>query len=57
MDDVLTGTGIYSEDSVWMCTNRKSGFRTRINGALAEILKKYPQDYRLKLLKEVPGGQ
>lgn len=41
---------IYSESAIWLCENRKTHFRTRIHGALAQILKKYPGDYRLKLL-------
>lgn len=41
---------IYSETAVWLCENRKTHFKTRIHGALAQILKKYPADYRLKLL-------
>jgi len=41
---------IYSETAVWLCENRKTRFWTRIHGALAQILKKYPADYRLKLL-------
>jgi hypothetical protein len=41
----------YSEQAIWLCKNRLTGFKTRINGALAQILKKYPNDYRLKFLK------
>lgn len=41
---------IYSESAVWLCENRKTRFKTRIHGALAQILKKYPADYRLRLL-------
>ena len=41
---------IYSEQALWLCENRKTKFKTRIHGALAQILKKYPADYRLKLL-------
>lgn len=48
-------TDIYSEESLWLCENRKTKFKTRIHGALAQILKKYPADYRLKLLN-CPGG-
>lgn len=46
----------YSEHAVWLCENRKTQYKTRINGALAEILKKYPEDYCLRLLaiKEPP---
>lgn len=42
---------IYSESAVWLCENRATRFKTRISGALAQILQKYPQDYRLRLLK------
>jgi len=45
-----SGSDIYSEEAVWLCENRKTHFKTRIHGALAQILKKYPADYRLKLL-------
>lgn len=50
------GRDIYSEAAVWLCENRKTRFKTRINGALAQILKQYPADYKLKLLsiKEPP---
>jgi hypothetical protein len=41
---------LYSEYAVWLCENRQTRFKTRINGALAQILKKYPNDYRLRLL-------
>ncbi|HEY9685478.1 MAG TPA: hypothetical protein V6C52_00735 [Coleofasciculaceae cyanobacterium] len=46
----LPETELYSEYAVWLCENRQTRFKTRINGALAEILKKYPNDYRLRLL-------
>ena len=46
LDDAI----LYSEESVWLCENRKTQYKTRIHGALAQILKKYPQDYRLRLL-------
>ena len=46
----LPESTLYSEHAVWLCENRKTRFKTRINGALAEILKKYPDDYRLRLL-------
>ncbi len=49
-DDHRPPADIYSETAVWLCENRKTRFRTRIHGALAQILKKYPADYRLKLL-------
>ena len=42
---------LYSEQAIWLCKNRKTGFKTRISGVLAQVLRKYPQDYRLKLLK------
>jgi hypothetical protein len=45
------GPDIYSESAVWLCENRKTRFKTRIHGALAQILKQYPNDYKLKLLK------
>jgi hypothetical protein len=45
------GSNVFSETAVWLCENRKTRFKTRINGALAEILKKYPDDYKLRLLK------
>lgn len=41
---------IYSEAAVWLCENRRTGFKTRIQGSLAQVLKQYPRDYRLKLL-------
>jgi hypothetical protein len=41
---------IYAEVAVWLCTNLRTGYKTRIHGALAQILKKYPEDYRLSLL-------
>lgn len=47
---------IYSEQAVWLCENRKTKFKTRIQGTLAQILKQYPTDYRLKLLK-LKGSQ
>lgn len=43
-------TEIYSEEAVWLCKNKKTGYKTRIHGALAQILKKYPADYKLRLL-------
>jgi hypothetical protein len=47
---------VYSETAVWLCKNKKTGYKTRIHGALAQILKKYPHDYKLRLLsiKEPP---
>jgi hypothetical protein len=58
-DDKGKNTDAYSEQAVWLCKNRLTGFKTRINGALAQILKKYPNDYKLKFLKmrEVLGEQ
>lgn len=41
---------MYGENATWMCRNKHTQFRVKINGALAEILKKYPNDYALKLL-------
>ena len=41
---------IYSEAAVWLCENRQNRFKTRIQGSLAQVLKQYPRDYRLKLL-------
>ena len=41
---------IYSEEAVWLCKNKKTGYKTRIHGALAQILQKYPNDYKLRLL-------
>jgi hypothetical protein len=54
--DPAPAPDIYSEAAVWLCENRKTRFKTRINGALAQILKQYPSDYKLKLLsiKEPP---
>lgn len=46
-----TPPDIYSEQALWLCENRKTRFKTKIHGALAQILKKYPGEYRLKLLK------
>jgi hypothetical protein len=48
---------IYSEQSVWLCENRNTRYKTRIHGALAQILQKYPNDYKLRLLstKEPPN--
>lgn len=54
--EVTTGCELYSERAVWLCKNRKTGFKTRISGALAQILKKYPEDYYLKLLKIKEGN-
>ena len=45
-----TETDIYAETAVWLCTNLKTGYKTRIHGSLAQILKKYPEDYKLSLL-------
>lgn len=42
---------IYGEQAIWLCENRRTGFRTRIQGVLAQILKQYPADYHLQLLK------
>ncbi len=41
---------LYSELAVWLCENRKTRFKTRIQGTLAQVLKKYPNDYKLRLL-------
>lgn len=46
----LPEVNIYSEEAVWLCENLKTNYKTRIHGALAQILKKYPNDYRLRLL-------
>jgi hypothetical protein len=46
----LSDAEIYSEEAVWLCENLKTNYKTRIHGALAQILKKYPQDYNLRLL-------
>ena len=43
-------TNFFSEMATWLCENRKTGFRTRIQGTLAYILTKYPDDYKLRLL-------
>lgn len=48
-------TEIYAEQTLWNCHNLKTGLRTHINGVLAQVLKKYPQDYALELLR-VEGG-
>ena len=40
-------TEVYGEESLWECENLKTGFCTKINGVLAQILKKYPRDYCL----------
>lgn len=50
-DDGENNSGVYSEQAVWLCKNRLTGFKTRINGVLAQILKQYPYDYKLKFLK------
>ncbi|WP_373531904.1 hypothetical protein [Vampirovibrio sp.] len=54
--DSTTEVDIYSEQALWLCENPKTRFKTKIHGALAQILKKYPGDYRLKLLK-IKGAQ
>jgi hypothetical protein len=41
---------LYSEQAVWLCRNKKTGFATRIHGGLAQILQQYPDDYKLKFL-------
>ncbi len=38
---------IYTEQALWQCKNLQTGLKTRINGALAQVLKKYPADYQL----------
>ena len=43
-------TDIYSEQAVWLCRNLALGHTTRINGVLAQVLKKYPAAYHLRLL-------
>lgn len=43
-------TDIYSEAALWECDNLLNGHSTRINGALAQVLKKYPDAYRLRLV-------
>lgn len=53
---VRPAVNIYSEQALWLCENRKTKFKTRIHGALAQILKKYPADYRLKLLSVKGDG-
>lgn len=42
---------LYGERALWSCLNKNTGFTTHINGALANVLKKYPNDYELKLLQ------
>lgn len=49
-EEALNSKEIYAESAIWLCRNRKTGFKTRISGALAEILQKYPKDYKLRLL-------
>ncbi len=51
VQDTSTPPDIYSEQAIWLCENRKTKFKTRIQGTLAQILKQFPADYRLKLLK------
>ena len=41
---------IYAEQALWRCLNRQSGLEARINGALAQVLKNYPEDYELTFL-------
>lgn len=41
---------LYGEAAVWLCENRRTRFKTRISGPLAQILEKYPRDYKLRLL-------
>ncbi len=41
---------IYGEDSLWECENLKSGVIHHINGALAQVLKHYPEDYTLTFI-------
>jgi hypothetical protein len=56
MKEPLNPADMYTEAAVWLCENRMTRFKTRINGALAQILKKYPEDYKLRLLsvREAP---
>jgi hypothetical protein len=49
--EIIADCQIYSEHAIWLCENAKTGFQTRINGVLAQILQKYPDDYHLKPLK------
>ena len=41
---------LFSEEALWLCENRRTRYKTKINGPLAEILQQYPADYRLRLL-------
>lgn len=40
-------TEIYQETALWQCESLNTGLSTRINGVLAQVLKKYPQEYKL----------
>lgn len=40
----------YDEDAVWECYSHRTGRTTRIGGGLAQVLEKYPRDYRLRLI-------
>ena len=40
----------YAESALWKCTNLITGYSTRINGVLASILRKYPDDYKLEFI-------
>ncbi len=48
---------LYGEQALWQCKNLSSGIRHHINGALAQILKRYPTDYELTFLSpRTPEG-
>jgi len=38
----------FANEAVWLCINRHNNYRTKVNGALAQILLKYPNDYELR---------
>ena len=40
----------YSEFATWHCRNLSNGLITRVNGALAFVLKKYPKDFELTFI-------
>ncbi|MGE0200345.1 MAG: hypothetical protein AB7P76_05185 [Candidatus Melainabacteria bacterium] len=44
----------FTEAATWLCTNRQTGYRTRIQGTLAEILMEYPDLYALRPLHRPP---
>lgn len=37
----------YCNEAIWVSTNRRNGHQVVVGGPMAELLLKYPEDYKL----------